>query len=105
MAKRYRRLKARPGELRVRWAIAEPGDRPSLIYAWGEGCHKSDGGLLSHVLEGKRPRANFDLDRTKPFSIFDAVVYDPSLVKELEARGYDITTLQFSVQKKKEPTS
>ncbi|MDK8216350.1 MULTISPECIES: hypothetical protein [Sphingomonas] len=27
----------------------------------------------------------------------------PSLVEELEARGYDITTLRFTIQKKVEP--
>lgn len=80
--KRPRQLKANLGELRVGWGIDAPGERPSLVCAWGGGIHGADANMLlwafhkTDVLDGN------------------------DLVKELEARGYDLTTLKFSIKKK-----
>jgi hypothetical protein len=44
-----------------------------------------------------------DWDRTSPYWSDGGMVparVDPAFVKELEARGYDLTTLKFSVQRK-----
>lgn len=30
------------------------------------------------------------------------ITFDPSLIKELETRGYDLTTLKFSIERKKD---
>ena len=47
---------------------------------------KCDGHLLHGMLSMKRYTQHH--------------VFDPSFIEELEARGYDITTLRFSVEKK-----
>ena len=60
------------------------GKDGDLLYQWGEGCSSKDGALLHSVFNYGR----FD-GVTKTFS--------PSLLEELAARGYDLTTLQLSV--------
>lgn len=85
--RRWRAPTAKPGELLMRYGKL-PGDEPELCMAWGEGTSKRDAILLHAVINSPRPR----LDSKTPFS--------PSLVEELEARGYDITTLKFSIRKK-----
>jgi hypothetical protein len=85
--------KAKPGELKAEWGIAVRGDHPNIVFAWGEGCYKSDGAILSDLF-------------------YHAALYpsikcpenEKSFLKHLEERGYDITTLRFSIQKKKAET-
>lgn len=90
--KRFRRPKLRDGELRVYWGKL-PGDEPDVIYEWrGEVGMKRDSRLLSYHL-GSKHADPFD---KHPFSKMN-----PSLFEELEARGYDLTTLRFSIQKKR----
>lgn len=72
------------GWLTAYWGRESRGQPKELIF----GCpRKSDGGLLNFVFSHARlswaPERNF--------------------LKELEARGYDITTLQFSVKRKYKP--
>lgn len=86
MKKRYRSVNAREGQLLVKYGKL-PYDEPDLIYAWGEGTSKADGNLLVHYISGKR------------YSPFNKK-WEDSLVEELEKRGYDITTLKISIQKK-----
>lgn len=76
-----RRQKARPRELRLTFGRIE-GEPADGVAAWGEGCSRRDGALLLHYFNpslGKDAR---------------------SLLAELEARGYDLSTLVFSVMKK-----
>jgi hypothetical protein len=80
-----RRQKARPGELRFTYGRLD-GDGPDGIFAWGEGASKRDGALLQCYFNPSRPATG-----------------TTSLLKDLEARGYDLSTLVFSVMKK--PTS
>lgn len=84
--KRYRIVKAKPGELKA--AFGRDGTRdntPGIQYAWGGGgAQKPDARILSNALEDAR------------------VFGGRPLVQELEARGYDITTLKFSIQHKEE---
>lgn len=70
------------GWLTAFWGRAERWDNPDVVVSYP--C-KPDGGLLLSAL--------CSLD----------VGYGKSLVKELESRGYDITTLQFSVKRKYRP--
>lgn len=76
--KRYRQIVANPGELRAAWGRDEiPGNAPDLQFAWGgNGAAKGDTICLMEAFHGT------------------------GLLKELEARGYDITTLKFSIQRK-----
>jgi len=53
---------------------------------------KRDAALLHYVMGIDHPDPH-----TKP--IFSKM--NPSLFKELESRGYDLTTLKFSIMKKK----
>ena len=89
-AKRWREPKAKDGELKAQWGKLQH-DTPDLCYAWGDGCSRRDGHLLHNVLTGER------------FSPGLPVKSEKGLVAELEERGYDITTLKFSIQKKSLP--
>lgn len=91
MPKRYRTLKAKPGELRAFYGKVDRWSAPDLCYAWGPGVDRADGRLLHNTLGSDRLTTDFPLGNTK---------FGPSFVKELEDRGYDITTLRFSIQKK-----
>ena len=91
MPKRVRVPTAKPGELKIRWGRAERGDTPDVCYVWGAGVSRSDSHLLHTTFGSQRMRHDFPSMK---------VVYDPSFLDELEARGYDLTTLQFSIQKK-----
>lgn len=91
MAKRCRKPKLKDGELRVYWG-KEPHNNPDVMLAWqGEGGMRADTRLLYYHLCAQHP---------DPFEkpLFSKM--NPSLIQELEARGYDITTLKFSIMKK-----
>ena len=75
--------KPKPGQLRARWRATKKtgGD---LVYRWGEDVDLEDVFLLNAALaEGQDPTG---------------------LVFELRRRGYDLATLRFSVEKRKEAT-
>ena len=83
MTKRINTLAAKPGQLKAGWGRPGPMQHPDLCYAWGaDGADKTDGRILSGAFEDKNN------------------VFGRSLREELERRGYDITTLKFSIQQK-----
>uniref|UniRef100_A0A6H1ZXK8 Uncharacterized protein n=1 Tax=viral metagenome TaxID=1070528 RepID=A0A6H1ZXK8_9ZZZZ len=86
-AKRWRSPRAKPGQLKVQWGKL-PDDDPDIVYSGGIGTNGCDRALLHHVFGS--PRYTYDGNTT------------PSLYDELEARGYDLTTLKFSIEKRKE---
>jgi len=91
--KRLRKPKLKDGELRIYWGRL-PHDNPDIIFAWqGDSSMKRDSRLLYNAVVCDQP----DLHTTPLFSKMN-----PSLIKELELRGYDITTIKFSIMKKKE---
>lgn len=79
----------KPGELKVQWGKL-PSESPGLCYVWGEGVPNADATLLHDVLSSPRYRPLQSLHEAP----------DPSFLKELEARGYDLSTLRFTIQKK-----
>jgi len=80
--KRYRTPKAKPGELLVKYG-QEHGDR-DLYFCYGAGgATRRDSNVVMMAFNSELKLGNGN-----------------SLVKELEARGYDITTLKFTVQLK-----
>lgn len=89
--KRLRAPKAKPGQLVARWGKVE--GNIDLCYAWGPGVDRSDARLLNTVLSGERYRPSM-----KNYPGYEV---GPSFFDELESRGYDLTTLKFSVEKKK----
>lgn len=66
-------------KLHVRWSKRER----ALLYHYP--TRKADGGMLSHAFEGQ------------------IHLHGKTLVSELEERGYDITTLRFSIELKPPP--
>ncbi len=90
--KRYRSLVAKPGQLKIAYGRASRHDKPDLCVAWGAGgADKPDARTAMHALTEKR------LGYAFPSMV---VEQRPSLVEELEARGYDITTLRFTIERK-----
>lgn len=90
--KRYRQPKQVPLTLKAQWGKM-PDDDPDFIFSWGTGCSGADARLLNNVLCHERYRHPL-LREMKPM---------PSLVEELKARGYDVTTLRFSIRKIEQP--
>lgn len=83
MPKRFRRIKAKPGELKAAYGRSEDGDGPDIVFACGAGTSKADSWMLYGAFNHHYPASGF--------------------LKELERRGYDLTTLKFSIQKKSSP--
>lgn len=93
MAKRLRKPKLKNGELRMYWGREDHDTTPDVILAWqGDRLMKRDTALLHYMMCSKRPK--IEMGR------INWNVMEPSLVEELELRGYDITTLKFSIMKK-----
>lgn len=89
--KRLRKPKLKDGELRMYWG-REPHGNPEVMLAWlGDSAMKRDINLLFYHLCCQHPDPH-----AKP--IFSKM--NPSLIEELDARGYDLTTLKFSIMKK-----
>jgi len=71
-----------------------------LVYEWGEGCRKADGALLHARTACERQVPNVVV---KPGEL--PWTWEPSFVEELIARGYDITTIKFSIKKTESATN
>ena len=83
MGKRVTTPMAKPGQLIARWGRADRGHEPSIVYAWGaDGACKSDSRILCNALE-----------EVKVFN-------GKTLAEELDSRGYDLTTLRFSISRR-----
>lgn len=95
--KKFRAPRAKPGQLKMQWGQL-PGDNPDMCFCWGDGCSKRDGNLLHYMLASKRQRVVYGEEKDKNGG--SPVVFDKSFLEELEARGYDLTTFKFSIQKK-----
>lgn len=101
--KRYRTPKAKPGELKVQWGKL-PHNNPDLCYCWGEGVSRADSSLLHYTFSSKRPVLSKCYEAMLSGES-SQISFDPSFLEELEARGYDLTTLRFSIQKKTDQTA
>ena len=91
MAKRLRRRKMKDGELAMYWGRVD-GDAPNVVYEWrGDSSMRCDSRLLHHMMATERvdPCAS---------PLYSKMI--PSLIDQLIDRGYDITTLKFSIMKK-----
>lgn len=93
MAKRFRKPTVKDGELKLFYGKFEKNDRDDICTLWGEGAGHNgrDSNLLLHIFCDKRPGTFL----MKPNEM------QPSLIEELESRGYDLSTLKFSISKKK----
>lgn len=79
------RLRASAGELRATWGRQAYG-AGEVCYVWGEGVDRGDKFLLHRWLS----LAHVDTVAGK---------IEPSFQDELIARGYDLSTLRFSIRK------
>ena len=80
--KRWRVPVPKPGHLLALYGRTDRFNSPDLVYVYPNRNIKCDSRVLMHALE-------------------EVPVYDgKSLREELEARGYDITTLKFSIKLK-----
>ena len=88
--KRYRRVVAKARTLAIRFGVEGRGSSapPDIVYTYGEGCDRSDIRMLHWRLT----------ERHRVHGVKDA--YENSFFQELEARGYDLSTLRFSIQLK-----
>jgi len=81
--RRYRRPKVSTGQIKLQKGKHE-GDVGMLVY-FGDSIPRCDRVLMMNALCSERPNYKNELQ--------------PSLIDELEARGYDIDTLRFSIEK------
>ena len=93
--KRVRTPQPKPDHLIVAWGRTDPFNDPSLVYVYPDLAGKCDSRVLMDAIEGPRYRPSFN-----PYG---SLKEEPSLAQELEARGYDLTTLRITIRKK-EPT-
>lgn len=77
------------GQLKVKWGSLE-GEPAELVFAGGDGTARADRTLVCDALCSRK-----FLGPMNPVGSME-----PSLIEELEARGYDLTTLTFSISKK-----
>ncbi len=84
-------MKAEKKQLTAKWSKREK----DIMFDFPE--YKADGHMLCSYLCNKRHM--YKMDALGGFTTEEI----PSLVQELELRGYDITTLKFSIQKKASP--
>ena len=88
--KRYRRPKVIEGQIKVQKGRID-GDHPEMCIFYGDGVPRCDRALVMNALCLERQHT--DLSTLKP-------KFEPSLLDELEKRGYDLDTLQFSIKRK-----
>ena len=84
--KRWRKPRAKAGELKVQYGKLGQ-DSPDIIYSSGDNTSGADRRVLHYM---------FSQGHYSPIN----KEFGHSLYEELEARGYDLTTLKFSIQKK-----
>lgn len=61
--------------------------KKDITVKWKDPAHREDMNLLF-------------LYMCQPRNVFASTKQDPSLIEELESRGYDISTIKFSISKK-----
>jgi len=85
---RATRKSAKTGQLRMFYGRLPGESAPDICSAWGDGCSSRDSRLLHWVMCSKRAPIN------------PGEPWLDSLLDELKARGYDLSTLEFSIMKK-----
>jgi hypothetical protein len=95
-----RRPTIKPGQLRL-WYGRLDGDSPDICGGWGgSGADKCDSHLMMGHFTSKRLVLVYGEERER---LGRSYKFERSFVEELEARGYDISTIQFSIQRKVQP--
>lgn len=97
-----RKPAVRDGELHVYYGKIDRWSSPDVVYHSGDGVPRADQRLLHWWFGCERQRILFGEEQEKAGF---PVAFDPSFIAELEARGYDLTTLRFSIKKKPTPSA
>ena len=95
---RKRKPTVREGELHIYYGKLDKYNAPDVIYQNGPGTHKGDAMLLHSVIGCDSQHLNLDASLGSPR--INWVTYEPSLLKELDKRGYDLTTFRLYIRKK-----
>ena len=90
MKKRLRRPKVHEGELVMYWGREYPRAHPEIMYAYSDRSMKEDVRFIIYALNARRPDPYADPSLGKLL---------PSFFQELYNRGYDLTTIRFSIKK------
>lgn len=80
------------GSIKFQYGRLE-GDLDYMVL-FGDDAPRCDRALVMHMFTSSRLR----IDTSKP----QGVSFEKSMVEELECRGYDMSTLRFSIDKKAE---
>lgn len=91
--KRVRTPTPKDDTLIVAWGRTDSYSAPSLVYVYPNRDIKCDSRVVMEALEGPRHEHSFET--------YPNMKTIPSLIEELESRGYDITTLRLTIKKKK----
>ncbi len=86
MKKIPRLPRQKKGVLELSYGRLEKGENPDVVYTCGEGCDRADLRLLHYHFSWGRLKIGRE--------------QEPSLVEDLIKRGYDISTIKFSIKKK-----
>lgn len=93
-----RRPRIKPGQLRL-WYGKLDGEAPDVCGGWGgAGANKCDGNLMMGHFTAKRLTLVYGEEAQRLGSNHK---WARSFIEELDARGYDISTIQFSIERKK----
>lgn len=92
---RATRRNAKPGEVLLLWG-RRPREDAGHIGLWGG--HGATKRHLNAVLSG------FSSPRLQKNQITGAVEFGPSLIEQLDAAGFDTTTLEFKIRVKQAPS-
>ena len=95
MKKQYRRRTTKPETIEIYYGRDSDGN-VDLLFGWGDGGNlKGSAIMLLDAIQRPQYRHSFET--------FPNLKEEPSLLKELEARGFDIETLRISISRKKPP--
>lgn len=97
MPKRLTTPVAKPGQIVARWGRADQHSAPGIVYAYPDLAGKCASRVLMDAIEGPRFRPSWE--RIGSYEV------EPSLAQELDALGYDLTTLRITISKKAPPAS
>jgi len=99
----------RPGTLSARWSKAREhgvsrlnGQHGDVLYEWGDGVGNADGHLLHYAFGCERMRLSTREEQAASGLAWD---FGLSFLQELHDRGYDLTTLRFSIRKRTSATT
>jgi hypothetical protein len=79
----------KPGEIVIAWMHREN----DVGVAWADGCRAAARYLLGAFTD---QRCRLPMENVGRRAL-EAVVYDPSTLDEMKARGFDVTTLRVSI--------